>query len=198
MLDPITIIKTAGLIGVFLVIFSESGLFFGFFLPGDTLLFASGLFASRGYFPLSILILGCGLAAILGYHFSYWTGKKIGRKLFERKASFFFNKKGIDAAENFYTKYGPLTIIAARFIPFIRTFAPVIAGVAEMKYRTFFIFNLIGGVLWATFVPTVGYYFGGLIPNPDRYIFPIVIFIISISFLPIILKLIYNLLFKRS
>jgi membrane-associated protein len=192
MLDPITIIKAVGLIGIFLIVFAESGLFFGFFLPGDTLLFSAGLFASQGYFSIQFLIIGCIVAAILGDSVGYFTGKKMGRKLFERDASFFFNKNRIQDAEKFYKKYGAVTLILARFIPLIRTFAPIVAGVAHMKYSIFLLNNIIGGVLWTTVVTLLGYYFGSLIPNPDRYLLPIVIFIICISFLPFFIKIIHH------
>lgn len=196
MLDPILIIKTAGLVGIFLVIFAESGLFFGFFLPGDTLLFASGIFASQGYFSLSTLIVVCAFAAILGDTVGYWTGKKVGKQFFERETSLFFSKKRIYQAEHFYKKHGSATIIIARFIPLIRTFAPIVAGVAKMHYRTFAFYNTIGGILWAISVPSLGYYFGGIIPNPDKFILPIIMLVIGFSFLPFIVKLIHHFLKK--
>lgn len=196
MFDPITIIKTAGLLGVFLVIFAESGLFFGFFLPGDTLLFAAGIFASQGFFPISLLIIGSAVAAVLGDNTGYWAGRKMGRKLFEKDASFLFNKNRIRDAENFYKKHGPLTIILARFIPLIRTFAPIVAGVAEMEYKKFFKYNILGAVIWTIVVPLLGYCFGSLIPNPDQFLLPVISAIVVISFLPFIFKLIHHLLGK--
>lgn len=196
MLDPIFIIKTAGLLGIFLIVFAESGLFFGFFLPGDTLLFASGLFAFQGLFPIELVIIACAVASILGGYIGYWSGKNMGRKLFERDASFFFNKKRIDDVEKFYKKYGPITIVMARFIPFIRTFSPIVAGVGLMKYKKFILFNVIGGVLWATVMPLLGYFLGKLIPNPDQFLLPIAIIIIAISFLPFIIKIVHHLISK--
>jgi membrane-associated protein len=199
MFDPVTIIKTVGLLGIFLVICAESGVFFGFFLPGDTLLFSAGIFASQGFFSLPLLIIGCSVAAIIGDNIGYWTGKKMGRGLFEKDASFFFNKDRVYEAEHFYKKHGSITIIAARFIPVIRTFAPIIAGVASMRYKTFLIYNIVGGVLWALFVPMVGYYFGGLIPNPDKYLLPIAIIVIGCSFLiPVIMKVVYHSLTRKK
>jgi len=198
MLDPILIIKTVGLIGIFLIIFAESGLFFGFFFPGDTLLFAGGILASHGFISISLLIIGCVIAAIVGDNVGYWTGKHFGYKLFNSESSFFFNKKNVNRAENFYSKHGPITIIAARFIPMIRTFVPVVAGIANMQYKKFFLYNVIGGILWSVLLPLVGYYFGNIIPNPDKYFLPVAILIISFSFLPIIARSIYFLINKRK
>jgi membrane-associated protein len=194
MFDPITIIKSAGLIGIYSIIFIESGLLVGFFLPGDTLLFAAGIFASQGIFPLGLLIFGCILAAILGDNVGYWTGNKFGRKLFEREHSTFFNKEKLLVAEKFYKKYGAITIILSRFIPIIRTFAPVVAGVAKMSHRTFFIYNIIGGVLWITSITLLGFYFGSLIPNIDTFLMPIFLLVILFSFLPFISKFVYKLI----
>jgi membrane-associated protein len=196
MFDPNIIIKTAGLVGIALAVFAESGLFFGFFLPGDTLLFAAGIFASQGVFSLSVLIIICAISAILGDTVGYWTGKKVGKAFFERETSLFFSKKRIYQAEHFYQKHGSATIILARFIPIIRTFAPIVAGVAKMHYKTFALYNTIGGILWAVLIPTLGYYFGGLIPNIDQYIMIILFLVIGFSFLPFVIKLIHHFLKK--
>jgi len=198
MFDPTVIIKTAGLMGVFFTIFAESGLLIGFFLPGDTLLFASGIFASQGLFSIQILILGCIVSAIVGDSVGYWMGKSAGRKIFIRKDSSFmsFSQKHVDKAEHFYKKYGPMTIILARFIPVVRTFAPIIAGIAHMNYRKFLIYNIVGGIFWATSLPLLGYYLGALIPNPDRFLMPVIMLVLIISFLPFILKLAHHYLSK--
>lgn len=196
MFDPNLIIKTAGLVGISLIVFAESGLFFGFFLPGDTLLFAAGIFASQGVFPIETLILICAVSAILGDTVGYWTGKKVGKAFFEKETSIFFSRKRIYQAEHFYQKHGSATIILARFIPIIRTFAPIVAGVAKMHYKTFALYNTIGGILWSVSIPLLGYYFGGLIPNPDRFILPILLMVIGFSFLPFIFKLIHHFLKK--
>jgi membrane-associated protein len=198
MLDPITLVKTIGLLGIFILIFTESGLFFGFFLPGDTLLFAAGIFASQGYFPVGVLIGICALAAILGDNVGYWTGNTMGRRLFERNSSYFFNKNRVYDAERFYKKHGSITIIAARFIPVIRTFAPIVAGVAKMRYKTFFLYNVIGGILWVALVTLMGYYLGSLIPDPDRLLFPVLIFVLLISFLPAGMHLVGQYIFGRK
>ena len=198
MLDPNLIIKTAGLLGIFLIVFSESGMPFGFFLPGDTLLFAAGIFAFQGLFPIGLVITVIFAAGILGGNVGYWIGKNMGRKLFEREASFIFNKKRILDVENFYKKYGPVTVIFARFIPFLRTFSPIVAGVGVMHYKTFFLYNIVGSIIWATTMPTLGYYFGRLIPNPDQYVLPVAILVLAVSFLPFLIKLGYHFLHKHK
>ncbi len=190
MLNPTTIIETVGLIGIFIIIFSETGFFLGFFLPGDSLLFTAGIFASQGLLNIHLVIPLCIIAAILGDSFGYWSGKKYGRKLFERDAGFFFKKKRIYEAEHFYKKHGKYTIIIARFVPIIRTFAPIVAGIGGMKYRVFFSFNIFGGIAWVTFMSLLGYFLGGLIPGIRNYMLPVLSLIIFISFLPIIFKFI--------
>lgn len=189
MLDPILIIKAVGLIGIVFIIFAETGLFFGFFFPGDSLLFTAGLLASQGIFSIYALIFFCILAAILGDSVGYWSGKKYGRKLFERDAGFFFRKQRIYDAEEFYKRHGKYTIIIARFVPIIRTFAPIVAGIASMNYATFISYNIFGGLFWVSALLLFGYFLGGLIPNPDLYIIPIAFIIILISFVPIIFKI---------
>jgi membrane-associated protein len=189
MLDPITIIQTVGVIGIIAIIFAETGLFFGFFFPGDSLLFTAGLFASQGYLSIWILLFGCILAAIIGDTFGYWTGRKWGRKLFEREDSLFFKKKYLYQTEDFYEKHGKYTIIMARFVPIIRTFAPIIAGIAKMKYKTFISYNIFGGIFWVSGMLLLGYFLGNLIPGIDKYLLPIILLIVLVSFIPIIIKI---------
>lgn len=189
-LDPILIIKAVGVIGIILIVFAETGLFFGFFLPGDSLLFTAGIFASQGFLNIEILLLGCILAAILGDTVGYWSGKKYGRQLFDRDQGFFFKKKRLYEAEIFYEKHGKSTIIIARFVPIIRTFAPIVAGIGNMNYKSFISYNIFGGVVWVSGLLLLGYFLGSLIPDPDKYIIPIAFLIIVLSFLPIIIKMI--------
>jgi membrane-associated protein len=189
-LDPILIIKAAGVIGIILIVFSETGLFFGFFFPGDSLLFTAGIFASQGFFSIGLLLVGCIIAAILGDSVGYWSGKKYGRKLFDQDNGFFFKKKRLYEAEVFYEKHGKSTIIIARFVPIIRTFAPIVAGIGNMSYSLFLSYNIFGGISWVSALLLAGYFLGGLIPNPDTYIIPIAFLIIVLSFLPIIIKMI--------
>ncbi len=189
-LEPSLIVKTAGLLGVYLIIFIESGLLFGFFLPGDTLLFSAGIFAAQGYFSIQTLIIGSMLAAIIGDNLGYFLGKKIGPKLNNKKDSFFFSKAKINKAEVFYKKYGALAVIIARFVPIMRTFTPFVAGVVRMHYRKFLFYNILGGMMWTTGVSLLGYYLGSKISNPYRFIFPIILFVIVSSFLPILFEFI--------
>lgn len=198
MLDPVLIIKTIGLLGIALLIFAESGLFFGFFLPGDTLLFSAGIFAAKGYFPISLLIIVCVIAAILGDNVGYWTGSTMGRGFFERKSSFFFNKNRVYEAERFYKRHGSMTIIAARFVPLIRTFAPIVAGVAQMRYKLFFAYNIVGAIIWVAVVSLLGYYFGNLIPNIDTLLLPLLLFIIIVSSAPALFHFLRRYVFNRA
>jgi len=185
-LDPAFLVATFGLFGVFAIVFAESGLFFGFFLPGDSLLFTAGLLASQGHFSVLVLWLGCVLCAILGDSVGYAFGKKVGPKIFFREDSLFFHKKHIERTRAFYEKYGKKTIVLARFVPIVRTFAPILAGVGRMEYRTFISYNVIGGVLWSTLLIFLGWGLGSIIPGIDRYLLPIVLAIIVISFLPLL------------
>ncbi|MDE2188827.1 MAG: VTT domain-containing protein [Patescibacteria group bacterium] len=184
--SPIVIIKAVGLIGVLFIIFAESGLFFGFFLPGDSLLFTAGFLASQGLLSPAGLFIGAAVAAILGDSVGYTFGRHVGRRIFTKENSFFFNKKHIERSERFYEKYGKKTIILARFVPIVRTFAPILAGVGQMKYRTFLSYNIIGGILWSVGVSILGYALGATIPNAGSYITPLVIVIIIISLVPVV------------
>lgn len=182
--DVVSIIKIGGYLGLFLIVFAESGLFFGFFLPGDSLLFTAGFLSSQGYFsivPLTILLF---IAAVGGDAVGYLFGKKVGPKVFSRPQSFFFHPSHIDKTAKFFEKYGSKTILIARFVPIVRTFAPIMAGVGGMKYSTFAKFNMLGGFLWAVGLTVLGYVFGQNVPNADQYVLPIVAVIIVISFIP--------------
>lgn len=198
MLDPVFLITTVGLIGIIFIIFAETGLFFGFFFPGDSLLFMAGILASQGIFNIYYLVIFCIVAAILGDSVGYWSGRKYGRALFERDAGFFFKKQRIYDAEEFFERHGKYTIIVARFVPIIRTFAPIVAGIGRMKYRTFITYNVFGGIFWVMLMASLGYFLGELIVNPDKYIIPIAFLIIVISFMPIILKFIKHKIRKEN
>lgn len=182
--DPKLLIQTLGLIGVIVIVFLETGVFFGFFFPGDSLLFTAGFLASQGYFSVSVLLVGTFIAAVLGDSFGYAFGKKLGPKVFSKEDSLFFNKKHITTAQDFYIKHGKKTIILARFMPIIRTFAPIVAGIGMMDYKTFLYFNIIGGFLWTWSMILLGFLLGSLIPEPDKYVLPVVLLIIIISALP--------------
>ena len=178
------LIRTVGLLGLFAIVFTETGLFLGFFLPGDSLLFVAGLLAAQGLFPVSMLILVLLVAAITGNITGYWFGKKVGPKLFEREDSLLFRKAHVRRAQSFYEKHGAKTIMLARFIPIVRTFGPIVAGIAGMKYRSFMPYNVLGAVLWTVGLTSGGYLFGNLITDIDRYLLPVILAIIIISFLP--------------
>ena len=186
LIDPRALIAAAGAVGVIAVIFLETGAFFGFFFPGDSLLFTAGFLASQGYISLPILLVGAFVAAVLGDSVAYAFGKKIGPALFTKDESTFFKKSHITKAQHFYEKHGKKTIILARFMPVIRTFAPIVAGIGGMQYRTFITFNVIGGFAWTWLMLWLGYGLGSLIPNHDKYIIPAVIVIIVVSALPAI------------
>jgi membrane-associated protein len=178
------IIESIGYVGLFAIVFAESGLFFGFFLPGDSLLVTAGLLATQNYFNILILIPLLALGAVLGDSAGYWMGKKFGKKIFNKDKSLIFSKNHIKTAEEFYKKNGTKTIILARFLPYVRTFAPIVAGIAEMDYGKFLTFNIAGGTTWATLMLLIGYFLGRVIPNVDHYLIPLIIIIVIISFLP--------------
>ncbi len=178
------LILTGGYLGLFFIVFAESGLLLGFFLPGDSLLITAGLLASRGYLDIQLLILVCIAAAILGDTVGYWFGKKTGPKIFKKEESLLFHKDNIIKANKFYKEHGGKTIIIARFLPFIRTFAPIVAGVGEMEYKRFLSFNIFGGIFWVLTTTLLGYFLGNTIPDIDRYIVWIILGIIIVSGLP--------------
>lgn len=184
--DPRSLIASFGLIGIIAIVFLETGFFFGFFFPGDSLLFTAGLLAAQGYLSLAGLVVGAFVAAVLGDSVGYAFGKKVGPALFSREESRFFKREHLAHAQHFYEKYGVRTIILARFIPIVRTFAPIIAGIGAMEYRRFLKFNIIGGLLWTILVIGLGYGFGRIIPDPDKYLLPAIGLIIIVSALPAI------------
>ncbi len=179
-----TILPTIGYLGIFLIVFAESGLFFGFFLPGDSLLFTAGFLASQSIFGILPLAIGCFIAAVAGDSVGYFFGHKFGKRLFHKKESFFFHKDNLMRAEKFYEEHGKKTIILARFMPIIRTFAPIVAGIGSMHYRTFVAYNLIGGFFWSVGLTTAGYFLGKSIPDVDKYLLPIIMLIILVSIAP--------------
>ena len=183
-IDLITLIQAVGLLGVLFIVFAESGLFIGFFLPGDSLLFTAGFLASQGYLPIGALVAGCFAAAVLGDNFGYAFGRRVGPRIFQRRQSPLFNPQNLEYARRFYGAHGGKTIVLARFLPFIRTFAPIVAGVGGMRYGVFVAYNLVGAFLWAVLLPLAGYYLGSSVPNADRYLLPIVLVIVAVSALP--------------
>lgn len=192
MFDLVTLIKTAGYVGLFGIVFAESGLLIGFFLPGDSLLFTAGFLASQGFFSVWVLAGLCFLGAVLGDSFGYAFGRRVGPKIFTREDSLFFNKSHLEKARVFYEKHGGKAIVIARFMPIIRTFAPILAGVGEMKYSHFFFYNIFGGFAWAVGLTFLGYYLGSVIPGIDKYLLPIIAVIIFLSILPSLIHILRN------
>ena len=179
-----TIIPAIGYLGIISIVFAESGLFFGFFLPGDSLLFTAGFLASQGYFNPLTLSIGTFVAAVVGDSVGYWFGKKIGPRLFVKEDSWFFHKKNLAKAQHFYEKHGKKAIVIARFVPIVRTFAPIVAGIGNMHYKTFISYNVFGGFIWTFGMIFGGYYLGKIIPDVDKYLLPIILVIIVVSVLP--------------
>lgn len=170
------------------LVFAESGLLFGFMLPGDSVLVVVGLLSSQGIFNIGILAPLLAIAAIGGDSVGYWTGKKLGPRIFKKDKSLLFDKNHITRANEFYKKHGGKTIILARFMPYIRTFAPIMAGVGGMEYKKFLSYNIFGGLFWTWSMLGVGYFLGNVIPDVDRYLIPIILIIVFISFLPSIIE----------
>jgi membrane-associated protein len=189
-LDPKTIIA-AGYVAITLIIFAECGLLIGFFLPGDSLLFTAGLFASQAGFGLDIWTLSilCGIAAVVGPLVGYWYGKALGQRLFTREDSLLFRKHHLVRAHEFYERHGGKALILARFMPIVRTFAPVVAGMASMNYQRFVVYTLIGAVLWALGVTWAGYFLGRAYPDAGKYLEYIIALIILASIAPPIIHL---------
>ena len=171
---------------IFMIIFAESGLFFGFFLPGDSLLFSAGFLASQGVMNIVVLCIGSFICAVLCDSVGYWFGQKYGKSIFKSEDSWLFNKAHIVRAEKFYEKHGKKTIIIARFVPAVRTFAPIVAGIGNMHYDTFIKYNIVGGFLWTFGMTLGGYFLGNLLPadKVEKYLLAIIAAIILISVLP--------------
>lgn len=188
-LDPERLIVTFGTIGLLLIVFAESGLLIGFFLPGDSLLFTAGLLASQGKLNFGVVLVGCVVAAISGDQVGYLFGRRVGPALFRRPDSRLFKQANVERSRAYFAEHGAKTIVLARFVPIVRTFAPILAGVGNMPYRTFVLFNVAGGLLWAAGLTTAGYVLGNTIPSIDRYLLPIVGGIVVLSFLPVLYEL---------
>lgn len=179
-------VATLGYLGLFFIIFVETGLFFGFFLPGDSLVVASGFLASQGVLNIWILVPLFVVTAFFGYALAYWFGKALGGWMLKRKDGVLFKRRYLEEARVFYTKHGPLALVVGRLIPIIRTFVPVAAGLARMPYRRYMFWNLVGAVLWGGVLCVFGYVLGLVIPNAKQYILPCVVIIIGLSLIPAI------------
>lgn len=197
-LEPAIIIQSAGLLGVWSIIFAESGLFFGFFLPGDSLLFTAGFLAAQGFLSPGWLMIGSALAAIAGDTVGYWFGRKVGPKIFSRADSFWFNREHLKRAQIFSERYGKRAIILARFVPIVRTFAPIVAGVGEMSYPTFLWYNILGGGLWTIGLSAAGFWLGAWLPQAENYLTFIILGIIILSLVPPVIEVLKTKKYNKS
>jgi membrane-associated protein len=195
-LDPERLIEAVGLLGIFAIVFAESGLLVGFFLPGDSLLFTAGFLASSPsdvsealHLPLLPLLIGCLVAAIVGDQVGYIFGRKVGPTVFRRPESRMFKPENVERAKGYFDRYGAKTIVLARFVPVVRTFAPIVAGVSRMHYRTFVTYNIIGGTLWALGVTLLGYFLGQ-VEVIEQNLELAILAIVAISALPIVIELV--------
>jgi membrane-associated protein len=192
-LEPQQLVHSLGFwgghIAIWAITFAESGLLIGFFLPGDSLLFAAGFLASQGLLNIVALFIGCFICAVLGDNVGYATGSRFGHRLFTKEDSRFFHRNHLVRAQVFYETHGRKTIILARFLPVVRTFAPIVAGIGKMHYPTFLKYNLVGGLVWTFGLTSLGFLLGNSIPNVDRYLLPITLVIVVISVVPSLLHI---------
>jgi membrane-associated protein len=182
------LIQSGGMLLVCAIMFVETGLFVGFCLPGDSLLVTAGIFAAAGHLRIGLLITIVPLCVIAGDQLGYWIGRRAGQALYKRNDSFFFKKKHLERAHEFYEKYGGKTIILARYVPIVRTFAPPVAGAANMNYRRYITFSVLGGILWVWSMVFVGYFLASSIPEVDKHLHIVIIIVIFLSILPAIIE----------
>ena len=195
LLDPKSLIGDVGVWGLFAIIFAESGLLFGFFLPGDSLLFTAGFLSSAPadvpealHLSLPLVLVGCFFAAVVGDQIGYIMGLRVGPAIFKRPDSRFFKQENVDKAQSFFDRYGAKTIVLARFVPIVRTFAPIVAGVSRMNYRTFVTYNILGGALWAFGVTLLGFFLGQ-VKFVEQNLEVAILTVVAISLLPIVIEL---------
>jgi membrane-associated protein len=183
------IVTSGGTVLVCAIVLIETGLFVGFFLPGDSLLVTAGVFAASGHLDLGALLFFCSLCAILGDQLGYVIGHRAGQTLFSRPDSRFFKRRHLERTQAFYEKHGPKTIVIARFVPIVRTFAPAVAGAANMNYRRFVTYNIAGGLLWVLSMILLGYFLGRQVPDIDKNIHYVIAVVIVLSILPPIIEI---------
>jgi len=198
MLNPTDLLQSGGLLLVAIIIFAESGMLVGFFFPGDTLLLSAGIFAAQGKVNLAALLIVAAIAAIAGDNVGYQIGRSLGPKLFRKKDGLLFKQKYVVRSEKFFEKYGPKAMLLAHFLPIVRTFTPIVAGVGKMPRAKFALFDAIGDSAWAVIVTMLGYWFGSKIPNIDHYILPVVALVVIVSFGPMAYHLTKALLERRK
>ncbi len=200
-ISPDKLLKEGGFYVVLFIIYAETGLFFGFFLPGDYLLFLAGMFVATGRLDVNIftLIIGLIIAAIMGNFTGFWFGKKTGPALYKRKDSFFFKKRYLKAAEEYYRKQGAFALIMGRFVPIVRTFAPIVAGIVKLDEKKFALFNVIGAILWVTSLTVLGYFLGKRFEKEiTDYLYYIIIGFILITAIPLLITFVKNRVDKPS
>jgi membrane-associated protein len=190
--DVEALIKWGGLAMICAIVFAETGLMFGFFLPGDSLLVTAGVFAAAGFLDLTLLLTLVSLCAVTGDQLGYYIGQKTGQALFKREDSLLFKRSHVLKAQAFYEKYGAKTIVIARFVPIVRTFAPVIAGVGKMNYRRFVTYNVAGGILWVFSMILTGFLLGSAVPDINKHIHYVIAIVIVLSILPAIIEVLRN------
>lgn len=190
LLDPTQLIETGSYVLLFAIVFVETGLLVGFFLPGDSLLFTAGVFASKGDLRLSVVLVGCTIAAILGDQLGYTIGRRVGPALERRPDGRLFKQAHLHRAQDFFERHGPRTIVLARFVPIVRTFAPVLAGVGKMDRRKFTTYNVVGGIAWAVGVTLLGFFAGEVIgaETVDKFLLPIIGVIVLASLAPVVIE----------
>ncbi|MGI8776129.1 MAG: DedA family protein [Acidimicrobiales bacterium] len=188
-MDPKDLIEAFGTVGILAIVFAESGLLAGFFLPGDSLLFTAGLLASQGHLALLPLVVGCPVAAVAGDQVGYLFGRRVGPSLFGRPDARFFRQRNLDLARDYFARHGARTVVLARFVPIVRTFTPVVAGVADMPWRTFVVFNVFGGVGWGAGAVLAGWALGQ-VGGGHRWLYPVSALVFGLSFLPVIAELV--------
>jgi membrane protein DedA with SNARE-associated domain len=192
-MDPKSLIATFGLVGVLAIIFAETGLLVGFFLPGDTLLFSAGIFTTATAagtitpLPLPVLLVAAPLCAVAGAQTGHYLGARYGRKLFERPSSRLFRQEHVDKAEHYFNKFGPArAVVLARFVPVVRTFLNPLAGMLEMSAGRFFVWNAVGGVIWTETILLLGRFLGDRVKGIDKYVLPVVALAIIVSVIPVV------------
>ena len=186
-MDPDHLITTFGTLGIFAIVFAESGLMIGLLLPGDSLLITAGVLAASGDLNLPVILVGVFLSAVAGDQVGYLFGSRVGPSLFNRPDSRLFKRKHLEKAEAYFAEHGPRTVVLARFVPIVRTFAPVLAGASEMPYRTFVTFNVMGGLLWGVGVTLLGYGLGEVV-DIDKYLLPVIALIVAASLVPVLVE----------
>ncbi len=196
-LDVNHLVATGGILLVAAIVFAEVGLLLGFFLPGDTLLIAAGIFAASGKISLLPLLIATALAAIIGDNTGYYIGKHLGPRLFRKDDSLIFQKSHIVRSEKFFEKHGSKTLLVSHFLPVIRTFTPLLAGAGSMSHKKFFVFDAIGDIFWAVSVTLIGYFFGSRIPNIDHYIMFVIGGVVALTIAPTLYHLVQRQVKKK-